>query len=134
MADDHLLCINDTSLIGLSNNDAMNVLRASLETSMAQGSIRIIIGRMNKSSVQSGRSSGRPSPVAGASPVRGTSPVSGSPIRRSPVPERRTHFARPPSPSLDRVDRGKRTPERFSPRLEMRRRKSSAERSNTSQG
>ena len=42
---DQLLCINETSLIGLSNSDAMHVLRSSMESSLENGSICIIIGR-----------------------------------------------------------------------------------------
>ncbi|XP_066921548.1 partitioning defective protein 3-like isoform X4 [Clytia hemisphaerica] len=110
LPNDHLMCINETSLINLSNNDAMNILRTSLEGAKQKGTIRIIIGRYSKSSLQASGTS---------SPNRPASPTSqGTPLKRSSPSVSRKNFSRPESPSLDR---GRKTPERFSPRLEMRR-------------
>jgi len=116
------MCINDTSLINLTNNDAMNVLKASLEKAKERGTIRIIIGRQAKSfGIHSRGASSPVVPVVPGSPTT-THDVPASPIRRSSPRVNRKTFQRPPSPSLDR---GRRTPERFSPRLEMRRKLSS---------
>ena len=113
LANDHLMCINETSLINLSNNDAMNILRTSLETCKEKGTIRIIIGRQAKVSTTSGASS----PVPPASPKNQQE----TPLKRSSPSVSRKQFKRPESPSLDR---GRKTPERFSPRLEVRRKNS----------
>lgn len=108
------MCINDTSLVNLSNNDAMNILRTTLEACKEKGTIRIIIGRHAKVTSTSGTSS----PVPPASPIN----QQGTPLKRSSPSVSRKQFKRPESPSLDR---GRKTPERFSPRLEMRRKNSS---------
>lgn len=80
---DQLLCINDTSLIGLSNSDAMSVLRGSMEKSLQKGSILIIIGRSSKS--LSGFVSRGASPLRGQTPPRAHSPIE----RKGSNPERR---------------------------------------------
>lgn len=90
----------------------MNILRTSLETCKEKGTIRIIIGRQAKTSSTSGASS----PVPPASPTQ-----LGTPLKRSSPSVSRKQFKRPESPSLDH---GRKTPERFSPRLEMRRKNS----------
>ena len=112
------MCINDKSLVGLSNKDAMSVLRALLEKSKEKGTIQIIIGRQNKPQHNRYKSE-TSSPLPPASPVRGEQ--AGSFSRTSPVVNRKK-FQRPESPSLDR--RGRKASERFSPRLEMRRKSS----------
>lgn len=116
LSNDRLICINDTSLVGLSNRDAMSVLRALLEKSKEKGTIQIIVGRQKSRFLASRYSSGTSSPIPSANPVRGEQ--AGSFSRTSPAVNRKA-FQRPESPSID--CRGRRTPERFSPRLEMRR-------------
>ena len=110
------MCINETSLVNLSNNHAMNILRTSLEKCKEKGTIRIIIGRQAKATAISVQNSGASSPVPPASPTQ-----QGTPLKRSSPSVSRKNFKRPESPSLDR---GRKTPERFSPRLEMRRKNS----------
>lgn len=90
---DQLLCINDTSLIGLSNSDAMSVLRLSMEKSLQKGSILIIIGRSSKS--LSGFVSRGISPLRGQTPPRAHSPIE----RKVSNPERRYE-----SPTLSEID------------------------------
>ncbi|XP_057292998.1 partitioning defective 3 homolog isoform X2 [Hydractinia symbiolongicarpus] len=94
IVNDQLLCINDTSLIGLSNNDAMNVLRASMEKSIALGAIRIIIGRSQSAPKDSRPSSGSFSSGA-PSPFRGPSPILHGGVKmlhgHSPMTKRRSY-------------------------------------------
>jgi len=44
-ANDQLLCISGTSLIGISNNEAMNILRESMQGAVHDGQINLIVGR-----------------------------------------------------------------------------------------
>ena len=48
MAKDKLIGINDTLLIGVSNDEAMGLLRNALEKSLQEGSIQIVISRSSK--------------------------------------------------------------------------------------
>lgn len=94
IVNDQLLCINDTSLIGLSNNDAMNVLRAAMEKSIELGAIRIIIGRSQGTPKDSRPSSGSFSSGA-PSPFRGPSPILHGGVKilhgHSPMTKRRSY-------------------------------------------
>ena len=112
------MCINDTSLINLTNNDAMNVLKVSLEKAKEKGTIRIIIGRQAKPVGNHIRGASSPVVTPVISSTMTDDDVPTSPIRRSSPRVSRKTFQRPPSPSLDR---SRKTPERFSPRLEIRR-------------
>ena len=109
----------------------MSILRTTLEQCKTKGTIRIIIGRQAKiPSSNIVQTSGASSPVPPASP---STQLDGTPLKRSSPSVTRKNFKRPESPSLSerRSSSGRKTPERFSPRLEMRRKNSVERRKNS---